>query len=57
MIEDLSKHLGGVILFEETVDQKTSSGMPFTQLLNSAGILSGIKLDKVHNDAGLFLIM
>lgn len=46
-VEDLNKYLGGVILFEETVDQKTSDGTPFTQLLTLAGIIPGIKLDKV----------
>ncbi|XP_047340929.1 fructose-bisphosphate aldolase 5, cytosolic-like [Impatiens glandulifera] len=38
--------LSGVILFEETLYQKTSEGKPFVDLLNENGILPGIKVDK-----------
>ena len=46
VVGGLSKYLGGVILFEETVDQRAADGTPFVQLLSTAGIYPGIKLDK-----------
>jgi fructose-bisphosphate aldolase class I len=46
--KDLKEYLGGVILFEETVDQETLDGTRFVQLLTDAGIVPGIKLDKVR---------
>lgn len=42
----MSKFLGGVILFEETLGQKTDSGVNFVELLVSQGICVGIKVDK-----------
>lgn len=45
--EELNKYLGGVILFEETVDQKAQDGTLLPKLLMDAGIIPGIKLDKV----------
>ncbi|KAJ3080864.1 hypothetical protein HK102_002754 [Quaeritorhiza haematococci] len=44
--DEIKKYLGGVILFEETLFQKTHDGVPFAKLLNDAGILVGIKVDK-----------
>lgn len=38
--------LSGVILFEETLYQKTASGKPFIEVLNEAGVIPGIKVDK-----------
>lgn len=38
--------IAGVILFEETLNQKTSKGVPFPEALKAAGILPGIKVDK-----------
>jgi fructose-bisphosphate aldolase class I len=43
---DLEKHISGVILFEETVDQTSADGTNFVALLRSRGIHAGIKLDK-----------
>jgi fructose-bisphosphate aldolase class I len=43
---DLSKYLGGVILFEETLYQKTADGRPFPDVLREQGIIVGIKVDK-----------
>ncbi|KAK6926651.1 Protein of unknown function DUF868, plant [Dillenia turbinata] len=40
------QHLSGVILFEETLYQKTASGKPFLDVLKEGGVLSGIKDDK-----------
>ena len=38
--------LSGVILFEETLQQKSDGGVPLTQVLADRGILPGIKVDK-----------
>ncbi|KAI8850973.1 fructose-bisphosphate aldolase [Chytridium lagenaria] len=43
--EDLKKYIGGVILYEETLFQKTVDGKPFADLLREQGILVGIKVD------------
>lgn len=40
------KYLAGVILFEETLNQKTSKDVPFPEVLKQIGILPGIKVDK-----------
>ena len=37
--------IGGVILFDETIRQKSSDGTPFPKLLESKGIVPGIKVD------------
>uniref|UniRef100_A0A674NMQ1 Fructose-bisphosphate aldolase n=2 Tax=Takifugu rubripes TaxID=31033 RepID=A0A674NMQ1_TAKRU len=38
--------IGGVILFHETMYQKTDGGKPFTQYLKERGMVVGIKVDK-----------
>lgn len=43
---DCEKYIAGIILFEETLNQKTSKGIAFPELLKSMGILPGIKVDK-----------
>lgn len=40
------QYIAGVILFEETLNQKTSKGLPFPEALKNLGILPGIKVDK-----------
>ncbi|CAB4317624.1 unnamed protein product [Prunus armeniaca] len=40
------QYLSGVILFEETLYQKTAAGKPFVDVLNEGGVLPGIKVDK-----------
>lgn len=47
---DIEKYLNGVILVEETVSQKTSSGENFVELLKKRGILAGVKLDEGLRD-------
>lgn len=42
----INQYIAGVILFEETLNQKTSSGQPFPEALAAAGIVPGIKVDK-----------
>lgn len=39
-------YVSGVILYDETLRQKADDGTPFSQLLQSKGILPGIKVDK-----------
>ncbi|THF97402.1 hypothetical protein TEA_007277 [Camellia sinensis var. sinensis] len=39
-------YLSGVILFEETLYQKTSDGKPFVELLKENNVIPGIKVDK-----------
>ena len=45
--EGLSEHISGVIMFDETLRQSTTCDekIPFTDYLNSQGILPGIKVD------------
>jgi fructose-bisphosphate aldolase, class I len=38
--------ISGVILFDETIRQSTADGTPFPRLLESKGIIPGIKVDK-----------
>lgn len=42
----LGQYLSGVILFEETLYQKTSDGIPFPAYLTSQGVIPGIKVDQ-----------
>jgi fructose-bisphosphate aldolase class I len=39
------EYISGVILFDETIRQKSSDGTPFPELLASKGIIPGIKVD------------
>lgn len=43
---EISNYISGVILFEETLYQKTDDGTPFVTLLKNKGIIPGIKVDK-----------
>lgn len=43
---EIEKSVSGVILFSEQVDQATTDGQNFVQLLRSRNIHAGIKLDK-----------
>ncbi len=44
--EGLEKYICGVILFEESTKHATKDGVNFIKLLDSKGIVSGIKVDK-----------
>lgn len=49
----LGEHISGAILYDETIRQKTRDGVPFTEVMNKAGIIPGIKVDKgTHALAG-----
>lgn len=41
-----NQFIAGVILYEETLNQKTSQGVSFPEFLNKLGIVPGIKVDK-----------
>lgn len=42
----IEKYLSGVILYKETLGQKSDSGVPFPELLSTRGIIPGIKVDE-----------
>lgn len=42
---DLNKSIGGAILFDETIREKTDGGEPMAKVLLDAGIIPGIKVD------------
>ncbi|HYC44229.1 MAG TPA: class I fructose-bisphosphate aldolase [Burkholderiales bacterium] len=41
----LGEYISGVILYDETIRQKSADGTPFVELLTRNGILPGIKVD------------
>jgi len=43
--ERAEEFIGGVILYDETIRQHASDGTPFPKLLESKGIIPGIKVD------------
>ena len=44
--EGAEEFISGVILFDETIRQSAADGTPFPRLLESKGIIPGIKVDK-----------
>ena len=40
-----AEHLSGVILFDETIRQRTRDGVPFPDYLRDRGVIPGIKVD------------
>jgi fructose-bisphosphate aldolase class I len=42
----MKQHIGGVILFDETIRQKAKDGTPLVKLIEAAGSIPGIKVDK-----------
>jgi len=44
--EAMSKHISGVILYDETIRQNAKDGTPLVKLIERAGSLPGIKVDK-----------
>ncbi|MBN8739915.1 MAG: fructose-bisphosphate aldolase [Lysobacterales bacterium 69-70] len=43
---NLSDHISGAILYDETLRQSSRAGVPFTKIMLDHGILPGIKVDK-----------
>jgi fructose-bisphosphate aldolase, class I len=46
----LGDALGGAILYDETIRQRTKDGTPFAEALASAGVIPGIKVDAGAKD-------
>lgn len=46
----IEEYLSGVILYDETLRQNTTLGVPFREVLSSRGILVGIKVDQGLED-------
>src|ERR1700756_5555919 len=44
--EAMSKYISGVILYDETIRQEAADGTPLVKLIEKAGSLPGIKVDK-----------
>ena len=44
--EAIKNYIGGIILFDETIRQKTSSGLSIPELIVENGSIPGIKVDK-----------
>jgi fructose-bisphosphate aldolase, class I len=44
--EGVEEYISGVILFDETIRQSAADGTPFPKLLESKGVIPGIKVDK-----------
>lgn len=43
---EFANYISGVIMYEETLYQKTSDGVPFVEVLKKKGVIPGIKVDK-----------
>jgi len=41
----VAETISGVILYDETIRQKTKDGVPFSEYLNKLGVIPGIKVD------------
>src|SRR3954453_16610029 len=42
----MSKFISGVILYDETIRQKAKDGTPLVKVIEQAGVIPGIKVDK-----------
>jgi fructose-bisphosphate aldolase class I len=50
----LEEHISGVILFDETIRQSAEDGTRFTEVLEKAGVIPGIKVDTGAKPLALF---
>jgi fructose-bisphosphate aldolase, class I len=50
----VADYIGGVILYDETIRQKTADGVPFPKYLNDLGMIAGIKVDKGAKPLAMF---
>jgi len=50
----LSEHVSGIILHWETLFQDDSTGKPMVQIINDAGMIPGIKVDKAYDKKGMW---
>jgi fructose-bisphosphate aldolase class I len=51
---DIDQWISGVIMYDETIRQKTRDGVPFAPYLASRGIVPGIKVDQGAKPMALF---
>jgi fructose-bisphosphate aldolase class I len=51
---DVAQWISGVILYDETLRQKSSQGVPFADYLSRLGIIPGIKVDSGAKPLALF---
>ncbi|MDP3963279.1 MAG: class I fructose-bisphosphate aldolase [bacterium] len=49
----IEQYISGMILFDETLRQKTADGVPFPDALKERGMIPGIKVDKGTKDLAL----
>jgi len=49
----IGQYIGGAILYDETLRQKSADGTPFPQLLEKQGVVPGIKVDTGAKDMAL----
>ncbi|MGH8762408.1 MAG: class I fructose-bisphosphate aldolase [Nitrosospira sp.] len=52
--EGIERYISGVILFDETLRQRSREGIPFAKLLSNRGIIPGIKVDKGAKTLALY---
>ncbi len=52
--EGIERYISGVILFDETLRQRSADGVPFAELLSNRGIIPGIKVDKGAKPLALY---
>lgn len=52
--EGLERFISGVILYDETLRQKSQNGTPFARILIQKGIIPGIKVDMGAKDLAFF---
>src|SRR5262245_43857773 len=50
----MGEFISGVILFDETIRQSAADGRTFVQVLNDAGVIPGIKVDKGSKPLAVF---
>lgn len=50
----MEEFISGVILFDETIRQKSQDGIPLAKLLSDKGIIPGIKVDKGAKDLACY---
>jgi fructose-bisphosphate aldolase class I len=50
----VGEYISGVILYDETIRQSTDAGVPFTRVLEEAGVIPGIKVDMGAKPLALF---
>ena len=51
--EGIGQYLSGVIMFDETIRQKSSDGRPFAKVLEDQSVIPGIKVDGGAKDMAL----